>query len=186
MSKAAVADKKLTVDEYLAWSLSQPETVKADLIDGVVYAQAAQRLAHIKVKFAAAVALDAAIKVAGLPCFGVGDGAAVRISNTTAYEPDALVYCGSELPGDAVEVPNPIIVVEVLSPGSEKRDMKTKLAGYFQLPSIEHYLIIDPDDRLVIHHTRGSGDTRGTRLVREGRLDLDPPGLSFDVARLFG
>jgi hypothetical protein len=31
---------KMTVDEYLAWSLDQPEPVRADLIDGEVYAQA--------------------------------------------------------------------------------------------------------------------------------------------------
>jgi hypothetical protein len=31
---------KMTVDDYLAWSLDQPEPVRADLIDGEVYAQA--------------------------------------------------------------------------------------------------------------------------------------------------
>ncbi len=123
---------------------------------------------------------------AGLPCFSVGDGATVRISDTTAFEPDALVYCGPKLPGDAIEVPSPLFVVEVLSPESEKRDMRDKLFGYFLLPSVEHYLIIDPEERLVIHHTRGQGDTRGTRLVREGCLRLDPPGLTVAIASFFG
>jgi Uma2 family endonuclease len=181
----ALAKKNMSVDEFLAWAITQPEPLKADLIDGHIYAQAPQRLAHIQVKVAAAVAFRSAIKTAGLSCYAVGDGATVRISDATAFEPDALVYCGGKLPGDAIEVPNPVIVVEVLSPDSEKRDMRDKLVGYFLLPSIEHYLILDPEERLVIHHTRGHGDTRGTRLVREGILNLDPPGLSVDAASFF-
>jgi Uma2 family endonuclease len=40
----------------------------------------------------------------------------VRIDKETAHEPDALVYCGAKLSSNAVEVPSPVIVVEVLSP----------------------------------------------------------------------
>jgi Uma2 family endonuclease len=180
-----LAKKKMTVDDYIAWSLAQSDTSRADLIDGEVYAHAAERVSHLRVKHKAASALDAAIAAAKLSCHVLPDGATVRITDMTAFEPDALVYCGPELPGDAIEVPNPIIVVEVLSPDSEKRDMRDKLAGYFLLPSVEHYLIIDPEERLVIHHTRGQGDVRGTRLVREGELRFDPPGIVIAVADFF-
>ena len=37
-----------------------------------------------------------------------------------AHGPDALVYSGPELPDDANEVPNPVIVVEVASPSTRK------------------------------------------------------------------
>ena len=182
----AFAQKQLTVDDFIAWSLAQPEPVRADLIDGAIYAHAAERIFHLRVKHKAAMALDAALSKAKLSCHVLPDGATVRISETSAFEPDALVYCGPELPGDAIEVPNPVIVVEVLSPESEKRDMRDKLDGYFRLSSIEHYLILDPEERLVIHHTRGQGDVRGTRIVHSGELRLDPPGIIVDVADLFG
>jgi Uma2 family endonuclease len=182
----ALAQKQLTVGDFIAWSLARPEQVRADLIDGVIYARAAERIFHLRVKHKAAMALDAALSKAKLPCHVLPDGVTVRISEMTAFEPDALVYCGPELPGDAIEVPNPVIVVEVLSPESEKRDMRDKLDGYFRVPSIEHYLILDPEERLVIHHTRGQGDVRGTRIVHEGELRLDPPGIIVDVAEFFG
>src|SRR5579883_730227 len=98
----ALAKQGMSVDEFLAWAIAQPEPLKADLIDGHVYAQAPQRLAHIQVKVAATIALGNAIKTAGLSCYAVGHGATVRISDTTAFEPDALVYCGGKLPGDAI------------------------------------------------------------------------------------
>jgi Uma2 family endonuclease len=173
----ALRKPKMTVDDYLAWSLDQPEPLRADLIDGEVYAQASQRVGHVRAKVRAVNALDRAVRNAGLACDTLGDGVLVRVSETTAFEPDALVYCGDPLPGDAVEAPNPVIVVEVLSPGSEARDMRDKLAGYFQVPSVMHYLIVDTDEKLVIHHARQQGETLSTRILREGEVRLDPPGI---------
>ena len=56
----------------------------------------------------------------------------VRIDETTAYEPDAVVYSGEKIARSAVEVPNPLIVVEVLSPSTRQVDVSIKLAGYFR------------------------------------------------------
>ena len=112
------------------------------------------------------------------------DGMTVRISPRVAYEPDALVYCGERLPGDAVEVPNPIIVVEVLSPGTLDHDTSGKLAGYFQVSSVQHYLIVDPTQQLVIHHRR-TDDAIETRIAGGGTLRLEPPGIELALGDLF-
>jgi Uma2 family endonuclease len=109
----------------------------------------------------------------------------VRISPHTAFEPDALVYCGEEVPGHSLEVPNPVIVVEVLSPGTQMTDLRDKLRGYFTVPSVHHYLIVDTEKLMVIHHARGDGDALRTLLLTAGELRLDPPGLSVTVPSLF-
>ena len=36
--------------------------------------------------------------------------------------------------------------VEVLSPDSGARDRVTKLRAYFRLPSVQHYLLVWPDE----------------------------------------
>ena len=41
-----------------------------------------------------------------------------------------------------------------------------RFLGYFRIPSIAHYLIVDPDKRLIIYHTRGEGETISTRILR--------------------
>lgn len=107
------------------------------------------------------------------------DGATVRIDDTTAYEPDALVYCGRELPSTALEVPEPVIVAEVLSPSTHRLDVSLKLAGYFRLPSVAHYLILDPTQAMIVHHARGADSTILTRIVTAGLIALDPPGLEL-------
>jgi Uma2 family endonuclease len=88
------------------------------------------------------------------------------VNDRTVYEPDALVRCGPPLPADAIEVADPVIVVEVVSPSSRGIDCGVKLAGYFALPSLRHYLIVDTGTRVVIHHRRGEDGRIGVGIVQ--------------------
>lgn len=180
---AARQHKRTTVDEFLAWA--EGRKGHYELYNGVVYARSPERAGHAEVKHAVASALAAAIARAKLQCWMLPDGMTVRIDRHTAHEPDALVYCGSKLPSSAVEVPSPVIVAEVLSPSTRHIDASAKLAGYFTVASICHFLIVDPERRLVIHHSRGARGAIDTRIVASGTIDLSPPGLALNVARLF-
>lgn len=173
---------KMTVDEFLAWAEGQDG--RWELYNGVPYLMAPERAKHSKVKFAVQKALEKGIHAAKLSCHMLPDGATVRVADDRAHEPDALVYCGQELPDDAIEVPAPLIVVEVGSPSTRRIDTGLKLSGYFSLPSVTHYLIIDPDRLPVIHHHRQADGTILTTLVTGGTLRLDPPGFEVDVAEL--
>ncbi len=179
----ALRKERMTVNEFLPWAKQQPECW--ELFDGVPMAMSPERVVHGDTKYRAARAFDAAIAKARVPCRFVLDSAAVRIDARNSYQPDLLVYCGDAISGDAVEVPNPVVVVEVLSPGNAITDLRDKLQGYFRVPSITHYLVIDPDKRLVIHHTRGHDDVIGTRIITTGPVTLDPPGLAVSVADFF-
>ena len=172
----------LTVDEFLVWAESRPG--RYELERGHVIAMSPERARHAEVKGSAYTALQEACRRAALPCRVLPDGMTVRIDNATACEPDALVYCGPRLPGDALEVPEPVIVVEVLSPTTAYRDIGVKLADYFGLSSVQHYIIIDPDRPMLVHHARGEGSLIETRILSEGVLRLDPPGLELSVSEL--
>jgi Uma2 family endonuclease len=177
-------NQRMTVDQFLAWA--EGEEGRYELYDGQVYAMAPERSAHALTKFAVQTALAEGIRKAGLPCIMYPDGMTVRITEKTAHEPDALVYCGPPLPRDALEVPAPVIVAEVLSPSTRRIDATKKLAGYFSLPSVHHYLIADPDGPPLIHHQRQGDGSILTRLISEGTLRFDPPGFEIPAAQLFG
>lgn len=174
--------RALTVEDYLAWGEAQTERVRAELINGQIVLMAAEQLKHVKAKGALFMALTNAISRAGLACHALTDGVMIRIDDHTAYEPDALVYCGDELPGEVMVVPAPFIVAEVLSPTSRHHDTSAKLVGYFKLESVAHYLIIDPDARTVTHHTRDAAPV----TLSTGTLHLDPPGIRLEVTNLLG
>lgn len=174
----------MTVDEYLTWAEGQEG--RFELHAGTVYAMSPERARHAEIKYNVQAALLAGIRRAGLPCYMLPDGMTVRIDESTACEPDALVYGGLKLPPGAIEVPNPIIVAEVLSPATKNIDGSLKLAGYFRVPSVMHYLIVEPDLPLIIHHARGQNGSILTHIVREGAVRLDPPGLDFTLGEVCG
>ena len=175
---------RMSVDEFLAWQDRQPG--RYELKDGIVYAMSPEGAGHAEVKFAVQTALAAGIRARNLPCHMLPDGMTVRVDEATAYEPDALVYCGAKLSSRSVEVPNPVIVVEVLSPSTGRVDATAKLADYFKVASVAHYLIIDPDKTLIVHHARGTGGTILTHVVNAGSIMLDPPGIEITVADIYG
>jgi Uma2 family endonuclease len=145
-----------------------------------------ERVIHGETKYRTARALDDAIAQAGVPCRFVLDSAAVRIDAGSGYQPDVMVYRGEPVSGDALVIPNPVIVVEVLSPGNAIKDLRDKLQGYFLVASIQHYLVVDPDKRMIVHHARGQDDMVATRIVSEGSIALEPPGLTLALAAIFG
>jgi Uma2 family endonuclease len=180
---ATAQQMTFTVDEFLA--RADEREGKWELHDGELVCMAPERLGHGRTIRAAVNGLDAAIRRAGLTCEAVQDSVGVRISARSIYIPDALVYCGPRLPFDTLEIVDPVVVVEVLSPSTASRDQGVKLAGYFSLPSVMHYLLLSPKQRMVVHHKRGQGELIETRLLREGGLRLDPPGIEVDVGALF-
>ncbi len=181
---AGLPKHNITVDEFLVWAEAQ-ERGPYELEDGQIVNLQSERIEHREVKFETAIALREAIGKACLPCHAEIDGATVRISDNTAFEPDALVYSGEKPPLGSLEIPNPIIVVEVLSPGTAMRDAQSKLRGYLSVPSVHHYLISNPETRMVTHHARGVGDEIRTRILSSGQLRLDPPGLECQVESFF-
>ena len=184
VTMSALPRDRMNVDEYLAWAERNPG--RYELYDGVVYAMSPEGAGHAEVKFAVQSALAAGVRACGLPCYMLPDGMTVRVEARTAFEPDALVYCGQKVATSVLEVPNPVIVVEVLSPSTRHIDASKKLAGYFRLRGVAHYLIVDPTEPLILHHTRGAGDAILTHIVREGVITLDPPGLALRLADVYG
>jgi Uma2 family endonuclease len=181
---AALTKTRMTVDEYLSWAEGRPG--RYELFDGTVYAMTPERAVHAEIKFAIQAAFLTSIRRKRLRCYMLPDGMTVRIDESTAYEPDALVYCGTKLLPSALLVTDPIIVVEVLSPSSQHIDASVKLTGYFRLPSVMHYLIVDPDQPTIIHHARAERDSILTRIVRDGQITLEPPGIEVSLVDIYG
>jgi Uma2 family endonuclease len=182
----ALRQPPMTVPEYLAGSKPRSDRKRTELINGQIVAMSPERAAHNRLKKRIVIALEQAIKEAGLECEAFTDGLTVPIDEHTAYEPDALVNCGIPIPPNELTAPAPIIVAEVLSPASVHTDTSAKLIGYFKLPSVAHYLVVDPDARAVTHHRRDIGGSVTAHTLSAGVLRLAPPGIDLHMDALFG
>ena len=177
------APNLMTVDEYLAWAEGRPG--RYELINGVVRQMSPETVGHADAKQAALGALKAAIKRAGIAAFAMPDGMTVRVAKKTSFEPDALVYLAPRVAPDDVEIPNPIIVVEVGSPSTRGYDAGFKLQGYMSLASVHHVLLVNAAELVIVHHRRAADGSFITSSVKDGVLRLDPPGLEIPVADFF-
>lgn len=185
MSHAAAQPPEgpMTVEEFLRWHETVPETEHYELEGGRPVAMAPERAVHAQAKAAAWLALREAVR--GLPCQAYVDGLLVPIGQGRAYQPDALLRCGPPLPPEAQTAEDPVVVVEVASPSSTGADLHRKLQGYFRVPSVAHYLVVLTEERRVIHHRRAAPDAViETRILAEGAIALDPPGISVAVEAL--
>jgi Uma2 family endonuclease len=185
MNAPGVPKVRMKVDEFLAWSERQPDD-RYELVDGEIVAMTRDTVRHNRAKFAAARSLEDAIRAAGLPCMVLIDGVGVPINDRTLRIPDVLVQCGADPDPDSLVIESPLVVVEVVSPSSERDDTDTKLVDYFSIAGIRHYLIIFSEKRVVVHHQRNEGGDITTRIAHDGEISLEPPGLVVPVLAMLG
>jgi Uma2 family endonuclease len=171
-----------TREEYRLWCASQPKG-RFERVDGRIAAMSPERIGHARTKVRVWQALDRATRVAGVVCEVLPDGVTVETGESD-YEPDALVNCGPPMNANAIAASNPVIIVEVLSPGTASTDTGGKLAAYFEVPSVMHYLIVHPVRRSVIHHRRTLGGI-DTQIVASGDIVMDPPGITITIEEIY-
>ncbi len=180
-----VAKPRMTAEEFIKWSMDQPEGARYELTNGEIVAMASERLRHALVKAELFYRLRQAAEQGSLPCTVFTDGMAVRVDAATVYEPDVAIRCGNPLPDSITTYDDPVVVVEVSSSSTASVDMGDKLEDYFRLASVRHYLVVRTHRPAIIHHERMADGTIQTRIVAAGTLRMDPPGITVDVASLF-
>ena len=94
------------------------------------------------------------------------------------------MQCGP-LDRDAIAANNSVVIVEVLSPSTSGTDRGLKLAEYFKLPWLRHYLIVWADKQQVLHHRRVDDGGIDTQIITSGAIRLDPPGLTITVEDVY-
>ncbi len=145
--------RDLTYEEYVRQS---PEwDVKHEWVNGVAYAMSGGSPRHASV--CTNVVLAFGRRLAGGPCRPVGSDLRIHVEATGgSFYPDVSVLCGQYAYADADRhaLTNPTVLVEVLSPSTSDYDQGAKFGHYRRIPSLQDYVLIDPDTRHVIHHTR--------------------------------
>ncbi len=185
MNVSLVPDARMNLGEFLAWSERQPDD-RYELVDGGIVAMTRDTIGHNRAKLTACLTLLNAVRLAKLPCEVFIDGVGVAINERTLLIPDVVVQCGAVSDPKAMLASSPVIVVEVVSPSSERDDVDTKFMDYFSVASIRHYLILFPERRGLVHHQRNERGKIESNIVSDGEIALDPPGLSVSVSSLLG
>jgi Uma2 family endonuclease len=143
----ALTDLRMTVAEFALWH--DGTDTRHELVRGRVVAMAPPSGRHAVLARNLFRALDRQLRP---PCGAMfGAGVARSLDDDECRIPDVFVTCG---PTPEQAFLDPRLVVEVLSPTTERDDRTAKLDFYKSLPSVEAVLLVAQDRRLVQLHAR--------------------------------
>jgi Uma2 family endonuclease len=157
MGAAAVqSESHISLQEYLA--AEEKSDVRHEYWAGRVYAMAGSSRQHAQVAFNFSGSLY--MRLRGKRCRGASNDQRVRIEATDVIVyPDVSVVC---LPERYSEVDpnallNPALIVEVLSPSTERHDRNEKFEHYSLIPELRDYILVS-QERIFVEHFQRADD----------------------------
>src|SRR5262252_4646829 len=139
---AELVIKPMTLDEFLRWD-DGTET-RYELISGFPVAMAPPAAAHRMLAMRLGSRIDAALS-RRRPCNAQIEAGVVRADRSdTYYEADIAATCEPHEFGQQA-LKEPFLIVEVLSPSTERHDRRLKLPAYRQIGTVQEILLIASD-----------------------------------------
>ena len=181
MSEAAV--KRMTLAEFLRWE--DGTDTRYELLGGCPVAMAPPAIAHGILALRLGARIDAALRSRS-PCFGQSEAGIARPDrNDTCYIADLAVTCTPPERGQQL-LQDPLLIVEILSPGTALHDRQTKVSDYRRIPSVQEILLIDCAS-IFAEVLRREGDRWMTEIVRgpQATLLLASIGLTAAISELY-
>jgi Uma2 family endonuclease len=155
----------MTVEEYFDFEEGSP--IRHEYVEGEVYAMSGVTRRHNDIAGNIYIRLRTAAR--GSQCRVQMSDVKLRMGRVIYY-PDVMVACGPEPRDERIE-DAPCLVVEVLSPSTEKIDRREKLMIYKRLRSLGAYLIVDQEQRRVDRYWRErGGEWRREAIDEQGTI----------------
>jgi Uma2 family endonuclease len=171
-----------TPAEWRAWEERQPEKWEHVLDEPTMMAGGTAR--HNEIALNIVTALRQRLR-GGLCRAYMADLKVVHPSGRWSY-PDVVVRCGERLDRET-GADDPVVVFEVLSPGTENYDMQAKRWFYQEMPSLRHILFVAQDRiKVEVASLAEDGSWRSVFLTDPtGSAALDAPGLELPLAEIY-
>ena len=181
-------DEYVSEEEYL--EISEKSKERLEWIDGRIYpknnpygllptAMAGASDAHIDINSSLMIAVGLALR--GKNCFVVTQDQKVKSGRSYSY-PDLTIFCGEREKDERGNLTNPVVIFEVLSPGTQAYDESEKFDQLRQLSSLQDYLLVS-QDRILVEHRHRRGENRWD-LIYYNRLDDQIALESVDIILL--
>ncbi|HKM64738.1 MAG TPA: Uma2 family endonuclease [Acidisphaera sp.] len=171
--------RSMTVAEFLAWEAKQEGRYEFDGIRP--RAMTGGTLAHNRIGNNLRRRLDDALE--GRQCSAWGPDAKVEVAGKVYY-PDAAVTC-SPTDGRSYLLPEPVVIIEVLSESTAEIDLGTKSIDYRSLPSLRHYVLVAQTQPTVTVLTLLDDTWVWTSHTSGGTVSLDAIGVTLLVDQLY-
>ena len=178
------SDYNYSLDEY--WQLVDTFLdQKYEYVEGDVRLMTGGSPAHAQIGANIARVLGNAL--VERECTVYNSDAIVKLSARRYYCPDVSVSCDPADRARTRALEAPVVVIEVISPSTEKIDKTEKLEAYQQHPTIQDILLVDARRRYVEHYYRRYAYTWEVSQYRyeHERIHLASIGARLTLAEIY-
>ena len=178
----------VAIDQITYLKLDEQSETRLELIGGQIVAMAGASDAHNDISAEIVTAMNNALRGSG--CRATLADLRVHVEETgDNYYPDVVVRCKDAEMHDSLPhtLLTPIVIVEVLSPSTQKKDRENKLTAYKRIPSLQHYLLVS-QERVLVHHFKRIEETEWKFLDyswRRETIEFDSPPFSLSVGDMY-
>ena len=161
-------------DAYRAWAGSRPDEEHFDVVGGVPVLTPSPTPAHQLVLYRLTQLLGAVLPSGFVILQAPLDWVLWEAPRLQVRQPDLVVVPATAVRGTHLSAP-PVLLVEVLSPGSRDRDLVHKRDEYAQA-GLDHYWVVDPaEPRLIAFGRSGLSLVLVAQAVGDETVALDEP-----------
>ena len=170
----------MTVAEFLAWD--DGTDARYELVRGRVVAMAPVSPTHSIIASKIVGALERGLK---RPCYvGIEAGVMRPDRDDTFYEADVVVSCTPLAPGMAT-IPEPVVIVEVLSPSTLEHDRGRKTYDYYRIDSVREIVLVSSEQRYVVIWRRRGAKWEVENLIGDAALELEAVGITIALPAIY-
>ncbi len=139
MPPLALKLEPISVEDYL--NGERMSEIKHEYVQGEVFAMAGASLRHHLITGNVYALLWNQLR--GQPCFPLTGDMLVKTGKNNYRYPDVQVVCNDDSSADDYVREQPILIVEVLSRSTRRKDKTEKRAEYLSMPSVQEYVLIE-------------------------------------------
>lgn len=135
---------KYTIEEYL--EMENDALEKHEYFRGEIFAMPGTKMPHNEISTNLMMLIASRLK--GKNCKPYGSDARIHIkANTLFTYPDISIICGEviTLNNDDMNVLNPSVIIEILSPSTKNYDRGEKFMLYRDIPTLKEYILVDSE-----------------------------------------
>lgn len=171
--------KPMTLAAFLAWEERQEARFEFDGLQPVAMPDVT--VAHDLIGNALRALL--AKRLRGTPCRVRGPTLKIQVMDRIHY-PDAFVH-GTPAPPTATVIKDPVVVFEILSPGTSRTDRIEKLREYQATDSIQRYVILEQASIAAAVFVRHGTDWAARALTADDTLRLPEIDVALPLAEIY-
>jgi Uma2 family endonuclease len=174
------ADLRMSLAEFLEWD--DGTDTRYELIDRRVVAMALPNARHSAMAGQLARLIGNALKP---PCRVYVEAGIITPGRADTYlQADLAVSC-RPLDQQGRDIAEPVLVIEVESPGTARHDREVKLGRYQELASVQEILLVASAERRVQRWRRDGDDRHVETVSGDTILELQSLGLAIPLAELY-